>query len=66
MDFASDERKIENEISQLFSQPQKKQPCAIDVKEILPHMVVNSRLRDKIGDGKKFDIYSKFLRNSSW
>ena len=29
-------------------------------------MVVNSRFRDEIGDGKKFDIYSKFLRNSSW
>ena len=29
-------------------------------------MVVNSRFRDKIADDKKFDIYSKFLRNSSW
>ena len=65
-DFASDERKIENEIVKYSASHKKKQPCAVDMKKILHHMVVNSRFRDKIGDGKKFDIYSKFLRNSSW
>ena len=58
-DFASDERKIENE-SQLFRQPQKKQLYAIEMKRKLHHMVVNSRLRARTGAGKKI-IYSKLF-----
>ena len=31
------------------------------MKGKLHHMVVNSRLRARVGDGKKFKIYSKLL-----
>ena len=63
-DFASDERKIENEIVNYSVSHRKKQPCAIKMKRKLHHMLGKSHLRARIVDGKKI-IYSKIIRNSS-
>ena len=60
-DFASDERKIEIEIVNYSVSHKKRQPCAIEEKKRLHHMLVNWSLRARIEDGKKLNIPIKTL-----
>ena len=56
-DFASDERKIENEIVNYSVSHKKRATICPKNQGKLHHMVVNSRLLARIGDGKKIYLF---------